>query len=124
MKYKILGLNNLILRQQVMTLARIYPFTSAAFMNQFEDATSRPYDYLVVDLKLSTSEQDMLQTNIFESTSQPALDEENVSDGVNASSVVSLHYIADFTGLPYFSGILSGLKSHGLVSHDYISQST
>ena len=32
--------------------------------------------------------------------------------------------IADFKGLPYFSGILSGLKSHGLVSHDYISQST
>ena len=31
--------------------------------------------------------------------------------------------IADFTGLPYFSGILSGLKSHGLVLHDYISQS-
>ena len=32
--------------------------------------------------------------------------------------------IADFTGLPYFSGFLSGLKSHGLISHDYLSQST
>ena len=46
-----------------------------------------------MDLKLSTSEQDMLQTNIFESTSQHAPDEENVSDGDNASSVESLHYI-------------------------------
>ena len=33
-------------------------------------------------------------------------------------------HIADFTALLYFYGILSGLKSHGLVSHDYISQST
>ena len=31
--------------------------------------------------------------------------------------------IADFTGLPYVSGYLSGLKFHGLISHDYISQS-
>ena len=30
---------------------------------------------------------------------------------------------ADFTGLPYFSKFLSGLKSHGLISHDYLSQS-
>ena len=74
-----------------MTLARIYPSNSAAFMNQ--DATSRPYDYFVVDLKLSTSEQDMLQTNIFMSTNQHAPDEENVSDGDNASNVESLHYI-------------------------------
>ena len=32
--------------------------------------------------------------------------------------------IADFTCLPYISGFLSGLKSHGLISHDYLSQST
>ena len=34
------------------------------------------------------------------------------------------HAIADFTGLLYVSGFLSGLKSHGLISHDYLSQST
>ena len=30
--------------------------------------------------------------------------------------------IADFTGLPYFSGFPSGLKSHVLISHDFFSQ--
>ena len=63
--------NNPIDRQQVATLARrIYPSTSAMFMKRFEEATSRPYGYLVIDLKSSTSEQDRLQTDIFESTDQ------------------------------------------------------
>ena len=30
--------------------------------------------------------------------------------------------IADFIGLPYFSGFPSGLKSHVLISHDFLSQ--
>ena len=30
--------------------------------------------------------------------------------------------IADFIGLPYFSGYPSGLKSHVLISHDFLSQ--
>ena len=29
--------------------------------------------------------------------------------------------IADFIGLPYFSGFQSGLKSHVLISHDFLS---
>ena len=32
--------------------------------------------------------------------------------------------IADFTGLPYVYGFLSGLKSHGLISHDYHDSSS
>ena len=56
-------------------------------MRIFEDATARPYGYLVVDLKSSTSEQDILQTDIFDSVDQQALDEENMSDGDDASSV-------------------------------------
>ena len=64
--------NNPIDRQQVATLARrIYPSTSAMFMKRFEEATSRPYGYLVIDLKSSTSEQDRLQTDIFDSTLPP-----------------------------------------------------
>ena len=31
--------------------------------------------------------------------------------------------IADFRGLPYFSRFPSGLKSHVLISHDFLSQS-
>ena len=67
--------NNPIDRQQVATLARrIYPSTSAMFMKRFEEATSRPYGYLVIDLKSSTSKQDRLQTDIFESTDQHAFE--------------------------------------------------
>ena len=43
--------NNPIDRQQVATLERrIYPSTCATFMRKFEDATARPYGYLVLDL--------------------------------------------------------------------------
>ena len=89
MQYLVL-FNNPIDRQQVATLARrIYPSTSAMFMKRFEEATSRPYGYLVIDLKSSTSEQDRLQTDIFESTDQLAFEPED------ASSVESLDYIND-----------------------------
>ena len=89
--------NNPIDRQQRATLARrIYPSTSAMFMKRFEEATLRPYGYLVIDLKLSTSEQDRLQTDIFESTDRHAFetpDEETLSDNKDGSSVDSLDYI-------------------------------
>ena len=68
------------------------------FMKRFEEATSRPYGYLVIDLKSSTSEQDRLQTDIFESTDQHAFepaDKETLSDDGDASSVESLGYIND-----------------------------
>ena len=51
-------LNSPIDRQQVATLARrIYPSTSAIFLKRFEQATSRPYGYLIIDLKSDTKEQ-------------------------------------------------------------------
>ena len=92
--------NNPIDRQQVAALARrIYPSTSAMFMKRFEEATTRPNGYLVIDLKSSTWEQDRLQTDIFESTDQHAFespDEETLSDDEDASSVESLDYLNDF----------------------------
>ena len=91
--------NNPIDRHQVATLARrIYPSTSVTFMKRFEEATSRPYGYLVVDLKSSTPEQDRLRTNIFESQDQQVFEpteEENVSDVDDASSVGSIDDIHD-----------------------------
>ena len=91
--------NNQIDRQQVATLARrIYPSTSVTFMKRFEEATSRPYGYLVVDLKSSTPEQGRLRTNIFESQDQLVFEpteEENVSDLDDASSVGSIDDIHD-----------------------------
>ena len=54
-------------RQQVSVLARqMYPRKSEYFLNKFEKATSRPYGYLLVDLKQETAESDRLKTNIFE----------------------------------------------------------
>ena len=84
--------NNPIDRQQVATLARrIYPSTCATFMRKFEDATARPYGYLVLDLKSSSSEQDRLQTDIFVDQQSP--DDGDISDDEDADSVESLDYI-------------------------------
>ena len=84
--------NKLIDRQQVATLARrIYPSTCATFMRKFEDATARPYGYLVLDLKSCTSEQDRLQTDIFVDQQSP--DDGDISDDEDTDSVESLDYI-------------------------------
>ena len=60
-------------------------------MRKFEDTTARPYGYLVLDLKLSTSEQDRLQTDMF--VNQQSLDDRDISDDDDADSVESLDYI-------------------------------
>ena len=58
--------NNPIDRQQVANLARrIYPSTSTIFMKRFEQATSHPYGYLMIDLKSVTPEK-RLHTEIFD----------------------------------------------------------
>ena len=54
-------------RQQVAVLARqMYPNKANYFLNKFEKGTSRPYGYLLVDLKQDTPESDRLKTDIFE----------------------------------------------------------
>ena len=60
-------------------------------MRKFEDAMAIPYGYLVLDLKLSTSEQDRLQTDIFVNQQSP--DDGDISDDEDADSVESLDYI-------------------------------
>ena len=62
-------------------------------MRKFEDATARPYGYLLLDLKSSTSEQDRLQTDIFDSVNQQSPDDRDISDDEDADSVESLDYI-------------------------------
>ena len=90
--------NNPIDRQQVATLARrIYPSTSVTFMRKFEDATARPYGYLVLDLKSRTSEQEWLQTDIFDSGNQQSPDDGDISDDEDADSVESLDYICSIS---------------------------
>ena len=80
--------NNPIDRQQWATLARrIYLSTSTLFMKRFEGATSRPYGYLVVDLKPNTTEKDRLKTDNFESSDPNDFEmSDDVSDVDNTNS--------------------------------------
>ena len=38
-----------------------------------------------------------------------------------AIALEGVKFTADFICFPYISGYLSGLKSHALISHDYLS---
>jgi hypothetical protein len=52
-------------KQQISMLARqVDPGRVQEFMRSYEDATSRPHGYLMLDLKPTTSDQDRLKTNI------------------------------------------------------------
>jgi hypothetical protein len=51
---------------QVATLARqMYPGRSKFVLEAFEDATKRPYGYLLIDLKPDTGEKYRIRTNVF-----------------------------------------------------------
>ena len=68
--------NNPVEGQQVMTLARqINPKNLSELLSHFEDAISRQYGYLLVDLKRTTPEELRMRTKIFDTTtsSEPTL---------------------------------------------------
>lgn len=51
---------------QVVMLARqMYPGNSKFFMESFQDATTKPYGYLLVDLCATTPEAYRLRTGLF-----------------------------------------------------------
>lgn len=51
---------------QIATLARqMYPGRSKVLLESFEDATSEPYGYLLIDLKPETNNLHRLHTNVF-----------------------------------------------------------
>ncbi|MES9883688.1 MAG: C2H2-type zinc finger protein [Sedimenticola sp.] len=53
-------------KQSVLSLSRqMYPTRSSHFMEQFENATGKPYSYLLLDLKADTLECNRFKTNIF-----------------------------------------------------------
>jgi hypothetical protein len=59
---------------QVMTLARqMYPKKQQFFLDAFEDATARPFGYLLVDLESTTDDRIRLRTNIFDYLLRSAL---------------------------------------------------
>ena len=59
--------NNPIDQQQVMTLSRqMYPENPQHLMRNFREATSKPYGYLLIDLKPFTPENKRLHCNPFQ----------------------------------------------------------
>jgi hypothetical protein len=53
-------------RSQISHLARqMYPKKSQFLVEAFEDATSEPYSYLLIDLTQTTSERDRIRSKIF-----------------------------------------------------------
>ena len=61
----IIFFNNPVDKQQVMTLGRqMYPEKTHHLVNHFNEAVSKPYGYLLVDLKPNTPEHSRLKSNI------------------------------------------------------------
>lgn len=57
--------NNPVDKQQIMTLSRqMYPENSQHLLRHFKEATSKPYRYLLVDLKPTTPEHLHMRTDI------------------------------------------------------------
>ena len=52
-------------KQQISILARqVNPLKVQEFMRSYEDATSRPHGYLMLDLKPTTDDQQRLKTSV------------------------------------------------------------
>ena len=57
-------------QQQVAVLGRqMYPYRSQYFIDEYKNATDKPFSYLFIDLKQSTNEGQRLQNNIFNTLS-------------------------------------------------------
>lgn len=57
--------NNTVDKQQILTLSRqMYPENPQHLLRHFKEATSKPYGYLLIDLKPTTPEHLRMRTNI------------------------------------------------------------
>ena len=77
---------------QVMTLSRqMFPHRSYQFMDQFNQATAKPFGYLVIDLKQNTPDYQRLRTDVFiknnESMSTPHLVSDRGSDNIMSENL-------------------------------------
>lgn len=68
--------NNSVDKQQIMTLSRqVYPENSQYLLRHFKEASSKPYGYLLVDLKPTTPEHLRMRMDIM-NTIKPKSSEE------------------------------------------------
>ena len=59
--------NNPVDRQLIMTLGRqMYPSRAGFLLRKFEEATNKPFGYLVVDLKTTTPDSSRLRTDVLQ----------------------------------------------------------
>ena len=71
--------------QQVKTMSqRMYPDKPNYMIQKYKEAISKPYGYLVIDLKPATPEQDRLRTNI--------MDDKDESSPVQATNTVNSYF--------------------------------
>ncbi|CAC5379718.1 unnamed protein product [Mytilus coruscus] len=87
-------LNNPIDRQPVMTLGRqMYPTRSDLFPRKSEEATRRPYGFLLVDLTSGTTESSRLRTDVLQTGSgvdnSEAVEEMKDDDSFDTESTTS-----------------------------------
>ena len=53
---------------QILTMAKqMYPGKTDFFLNQSKEAVKRPFDYLLIDLKITTQDNCRLRTNVLPS---------------------------------------------------------
>ncbi|CAC5422360.1 unnamed protein product [Mytilus coruscus] len=97
--------NNPIDRQPIMNLGRqMYPSRVVYFIRKFEEATRKPFGYLLVDLKARTSESSRLRTEVLHigkgdsATQDGKMEDDHLSDTFEDDiSVSSEEDIADRT---------------------------
>ncbi|CAC5390993.1 unnamed protein product [Mytilus coruscus] len=79
--------NNPIDRQPVMTLGRqMYPSRFDFFLRKFEEATRKPYGFLLVDLKPGTAESSRLRTDVLQTGNGVDISEEMKGNDSSESS--------------------------------------
>ena len=70
-----------LFKNQVMTLSRqMFPHRSYQFMDQFKRATTKPYGYLVIDLKQNTPDYQRIRTDVFMNNNESMSTPHSVSD--------------------------------------------
>ncbi|KAK3106557.1 hypothetical protein FSP39_022526 [Pinctada imbricata] len=79
-----------------MTLARqMYPGNPQHLMRHFKNATSKPYGYLIIDLKPFTAEHQRLRTDIFDQSDDqkdPTCQFEDHTDQINKDDQKDMDY--------------------------------
>ncbi|CAC5401453.1 unnamed protein product [Mytilus coruscus] len=85
--------NNPVDKQQIMTLSRqMYPGKGPYFIGKFEESTSKPYGYLLLDLKPTTLESKRLLSNVFKKQSPKNNEAIRTSKGIKAGQVSAVPY--------------------------------